>query len=514
MHFLVFIFVTQSVFQVAYGYLQNHTFVFISGWPQSGTSFLNQIFSVTPNASTMVEKCDKIIGAKCLNWNHEGQWLLKASSELTKLYNPGAMCPCSHDISKNIKSLVQTQWAQFWSLDSSVLVEKSPQNLLKMSFLRAIFSTAKSIKFIVVVKHPVTLNIATPKDYRWTSHDLKISQQGDHSSKQQSKSVDNTVDQMNANVRHFIEFLSHNTSDAEGRSCSLGWLPALETLVKNLKGDNRSNVDVRILRYEEFQVASVACRALFSFVFDLDLSLQYQTAVADVCNVHFPHHIVSARKKVPLGPLSAGVINVPQSIKTNGIQSSSSGATSQLASSSRFRSHLGSRVSTRQLMEESLQLPVLHPGLGLMETISESTSEGNNNYSRHSDFTFEVRSHNRREVARRQKSRSLRLKIEKGTVSQGGLANKEGSISLNFRPELVGPTGLKRFHEFQQAVGNTRGDLQRSLWALENRLLPFGYSLKSFDVYRRQPTVLDEWDLMKWYYSQQRASPSKGKVLS
>ena len=39
--------------------------------------------------------------------------------------------------------------------------------MLKISMLRQIFSGAKQIKFIIIIKNPVTLNVATPKTVGW-----------------------------------------------------------------------------------------------------------------------------------------------------------------------------------------------------------------------------------------------------------------------------------------------------------------------------------------------------------
>jgi hypothetical protein len=70
-------------------------------------------------------------------------------------------------------------------------VEKSPHSFLKIALLRRLFRSAKSVKFIIVMKvsckpqlanvycaeftcvvfllqHPVTLNVAAPKGYTWT----------------------------------------------------------------------------------------------------------------------------------------------------------------------------------------------------------------------------------------------------------------------------------------------------------------------------------------------------------
>ena len=69
------------------------SFIFISGWPQSGTSFLHQVFTLNPMISSMVENCEKILGKRCINWNHEGQWLIPGHAR--NVLNSGVMCP--HD---------------------------------------------------------------------------------------------------------------------------------------------------------------------------------------------------------------------------------------------------------------------------------------------------------------------------------------------------------------------------------------------------------------------------------
>jgi hypothetical protein len=72
-------------------FAKNRSFVFISGWPQSGTSFLHQVFTLHRNVSTMVENCEKLLGKRCVNWNHEGQWLIPGSARA--ILNSGVMCP-------------------------------------------------------------------------------------------------------------------------------------------------------------------------------------------------------------------------------------------------------------------------------------------------------------------------------------------------------------------------------------------------------------------------------------
>jgi hypothetical protein len=120
--------------------IEDHMFLFISGWPQSGTSLLNQIMTVTPTVSTMIKKCLAIKGRKCVSFNGEvysvnnnmlnisinhayyilgtvvtfkyvlklwkiyhKTWIInhlgnpkagkRAWNEMHKLYQPGKMCP-------------------------------------------------------------------------------------------------------------------------------------------------------------------------------------------------------------------------------------------------------------------------------------------------------------------------------------------------------------------------------------------------------------------------------------
>ena len=59
------------------GFVSNHSFVFISGWPQSGTSLVHQVLNAHEAVGSMIEMCEKILGEKrCVSFNHEGQWML------------------------------------------------------------------------------------------------------------------------------------------------------------------------------------------------------------------------------------------------------------------------------------------------------------------------------------------------------------------------------------------------------------------------------------------------------
>lgn len=150
---------------IAESYVKNHDFVFISGFPQSGTSLIHQIFTLMHDFSTMVEKCTKI-SKGCVSWNYEGQWILQhygKQKNLSSILNPGSMCTSSSssrrgvfprksdDYNIALRNIVYS-WESFWDLDKRFLIEKSPQSMLKINLLRETFHSARSIKFIVVIK--------------------------------------------------------------------------------------------------------------------------------------------------------------------------------------------------------------------------------------------------------------------------------------------------------------------------------------------------------------------------
>lgn len=88
-------------------FVRNHSFVFISGWPQSGTSFIHQVFSLHKDVSTMVEKCENRLGKRCINWNHEGQWLIPGKAR--EFLNSGAMCPHQGNLTTEQKTLIMSE---------------------------------------------------------------------------------------------------------------------------------------------------------------------------------------------------------------------------------------------------------------------------------------------------------------------------------------------------------------------------------------------------------------------
>jgi hypothetical protein len=56
-------------------------------------------------------------------------------------------------------------WSPYWDVSRQILLEKSPPNLIRMRFLRALFPRAR---FVMIVRHPVAVAMATQKWSRTT----------------------------------------------------------------------------------------------------------------------------------------------------------------------------------------------------------------------------------------------------------------------------------------------------------------------------------------------------------
>ena len=76
-YLLVLILLSLLTCKYSEGFVANHSFVFVSGWPQSGTSLVHQVLNAHDGVGSMIRMCEQILGEKrCVSFNHEGQWIL------------------------------------------------------------------------------------------------------------------------------------------------------------------------------------------------------------------------------------------------------------------------------------------------------------------------------------------------------------------------------------------------------------------------------------------------------
>ncbi len=142
--------------------LPSHTLIFVGGLGGSGTSFLRHVLA-SNNLTSGQDSCLQYKAVNCKASNEEGQWLLHTGTpeakELRSVYSPGdSLTPLTESNSTGVSMLryLWKAWSRYWDMSKPFLVEKSPPNLLKTRFLAAVFSLARSCRFLLVVRDPVT----------------------------------------------------------------------------------------------------------------------------------------------------------------------------------------------------------------------------------------------------------------------------------------------------------------------------------------------------------------------
>ena len=438
--------------------ITNHTYFFISGFPQSGTSLIHQMMKFTPNVKTMFNKCDIMHGSKnCMKWNYEGQWIfVNKSKSFSQIFKPGVNIPCNDTlITPEISQYILNGWNYFWDINDNytnnktnpitIFVEKSPQSMTKIKCIHNIFKHLGKVKFLIMIKHPVSLNNALPNRYYWLNKMLPINKV--------ETILPNTRADIAKNFGHFIPFMSnnihdnihynvhsntHNIHNTHNTSMSMsitgppGWLDTMHTLLSHLSDDQLLNPvqhnNIRILRYEHFLQPYSTCKAIYQYMFDSNTSIQYIQAIQRVCDIYFKPTI---RPIAPLTPPSSN--------------------TQQRAQKYTYTTNTHKR-HTRQYHSSSS---------------GSITSIIAYNKGHHRRLTFHGY-----ESTTRIEFDYTRLKYMY-TVFE---AFKKARLRHNLDEKVV-----------------------RIMTQIEQALIVYGYGLDVYDMYSNKSTVLDPWDLIKLY---------------
>ncbi|MCZ3388235.1 MAG: sulfotransferase [Actinomycetia bacterium] len=139
--------------------------VFVGGLHRSGTTLLARLLASHPDATGL-----EGTGVP----EDEGQHLQAVYPAAERLGGSGrfALNPAAHmtesapQATRENAQQLWDAWRPYWDSNRSFLIEKSPPNLMKGRFLQELFPTAS---FVFIVRHPVTVTLATRKWRRRTS---------------------------------------------------------------------------------------------------------------------------------------------------------------------------------------------------------------------------------------------------------------------------------------------------------------------------------------------------------
>ncbi len=141
--------------------LDDKKFLFIGGLHRSGTSILHRLLCEHPLASgfhdTGVPEDEgqhlQTVFKSARKYGGAGEFAFHLDAHLTE---------DSALINQENRNKLLSEWGAYYDLQKSVLLEKSPPNLIRSRFLRQMIPNSK---FIFIVRHPVSVSLATEK---WT----------------------------------------------------------------------------------------------------------------------------------------------------------------------------------------------------------------------------------------------------------------------------------------------------------------------------------------------------------
>ena len=150
---------------------QAHHFVFLCGLHRSGTTLLFRMLREHPE---MTGFANNKVADEWTPLEDEGQFLQGIYPPAMCYGGPGsfAFAPEAHLtetselLTPENKAQLAVDWFPYWDLSKRYLLEKSPPHLLMTRFLQSVFPNSS---FVIIVRHPVAVSLATTK---WSTRSL------------------------------------------------------------------------------------------------------------------------------------------------------------------------------------------------------------------------------------------------------------------------------------------------------------------------------------------------------
>ena len=144
---------------------QSHHFVFLCGLHRSGTTLLFRMLREHPE---MTGFANNKAADEWTPLEDEGQFLQGIYPPAMCYGGPGsfAFAPEAHLtesselLTPENKAQLAVDWFPYWDLSKRFLLEKSPPHLLMTRFLQSVFPSSS---FVIIVRHPVAVSLATTK---------------------------------------------------------------------------------------------------------------------------------------------------------------------------------------------------------------------------------------------------------------------------------------------------------------------------------------------------------------
>ncbi len=140
----------------------DHKFIFICGLHRSGTSVLSRSLREHPQISGFQGTGSPEDEGMHLQSVYRPSGYYGGAGKFG--FNPHShLTEKSSLVSDSNKQKLFSEWAEYWDLNKTFLLEKSPANPIRTRFLQAMFPQSY---FVVLIRHPVAVSYATRAWYK------------------------------------------------------------------------------------------------------------------------------------------------------------------------------------------------------------------------------------------------------------------------------------------------------------------------------------------------------------